>query len=185
MFSARKRSPGEKLGPGFWRRAGRHLSPKGGRKPRLGMRVWLTALFVLVTAFAAITAYEIVRPILEGTLRQASEARFKQVGDQFEGLLQQNDGQVSVQQIQSFAATRGLQWGIVRVEGRGAKRLQGDNDLELLPGVVKGAVEDQRSKQDIEQIETGVHAGQLQATYAAPIGGVRDEGGRVVEGTAV
>jgi len=173
MFSARKGSLGEKLGPGYW------------RKPRVGMRVWLTALFVLVTAFAAITAYEIVRPILEDTLNRASEARFRQVGEQFEGLLQQNEGQVTVQQIQSFAATRGLQWGIVRVEGRGARRLQGDNDLEWLPGVVKSAVAYQRPRQNIEQVETGVHARQLQATYAAPIGGVRDDGGRVVEGTAV
>ncbi|MCA1847819.1 MAG: hypothetical protein LC704_02320, partial [Actinobacteria bacterium] len=109
MFSARKGSLGEKL-----------LSPKGERKPRVSMRVWLTALFVLVTAFAAITAYEIVRPILEDTLDRASEARFRQVGEQFEGLLEQSDGQVSVEQIQSFASTRGLQWGIVRVEGKGA-----------------------------------------------------------------
>jgi signal transduction histidine kinase/HAMP domain-containing protein len=149
------------------------------------MRVWLTALFVLVTAFAAITAYEIVRPIMEDTLNRASEARFRQVGEQFEGLLQRNDGQVSVQQIQSFASIRGLQWGIVRVEGNGAIRLRGDADLEYLPGVVKGAVEDQRSKQNIEPIETGLRAGQLQATYAIPIADVRDKSGSVVEGTAI
>jgi signal transduction histidine kinase len=185
MFSARKGHLGEKPGPRSWRKAGQHLSPKGGLKPRVGMRVWLTALFVLVTAFAAITAYEIVRPILEDTLDRASEARFRQVGEQFEGLLQQNDGEVTVQQIQSFASTRGLQWGIVRVEGTKGTRLQGDRDLEWLPGVVKGAVEDQRSKQNIEPVETGTREGQLQATYATPIEGVRDEGGRVVVGTAV
>jgi signal transduction histidine kinase len=187
MFSARKGSPAQKLWPGFWRKADSDLSPKGERKPPyVGMRVWLTALFVLVTAFAAVTAYEIVRPIMENTLDRASEARFRQVGEQFEGLLQRNpERRVTVQQIESFASTRGLQWGIVQVEGNGAKRLQGDRDLEWLPGVVKGAVEDQRSKQNIEPIETGPRAGQLQATYAVPIGDVRDESGRVVEGTAV
>jgi signal transduction histidine kinase len=185
MFSARKRSLAGKLGPASWRKAGRRLSPKGEHKPRVSVRVWLTALFVLVTAFAAITAYEIVRPILEDTLNRASEARFRQVGEQFEGLLQQNDGRVSVEQMQAFASTRGLQWGIVRVEGDRGTRLRGDRDLEWLPGVVKGAVEDQRSKQNIEEIPTGVRAGQLQATYAVPIEGVTDESGTVVEGTAV
>src|SRR3712207_7265369 len=92
MFSVRKRSHGARLGQGPWRKVGRHLSPNGERKPHLSMRVWLTALFVLVTAFAAITAYEVVRPILEDTLDRASEARFRQVGEQFEGLLEQNDG---------------------------------------------------------------------------------------------
>jgi signal transduction histidine kinase len=146
------------------------------------MRVWLTALFVLVTAFAAITAYEVVRPILEDTLDRASEARFRQVGEQFEGLLEQNDGEVTVQQIQAFASTRGLEWGIVRA-GDG-KKLNGDLE-DWLPGVVKAAVRDQRSKQNIDPIETGAREGQLQATYAVPIEGVRDESGRVVEGTAI
>ena len=176
MSSARKRSLGGGLGPGSWHKAKRYLSPKAGRKPRVSMRVWLTALFVLVTAFAAITAYEIVRPILEDTLDRASQARFEQVGKQFEGLLEQNDGQVSVQQIQAFASTRGLEWGIVRV-GDG-KRLNGDVQ-EWLPGVAKAAVRDQRSKQNIEPILTGAREGQIQATYAAPIS-VRGE-----EGTAV
>ena len=182
MFSARKRSHGERQGPGPWRKAGRHLSPNGERKPRLSMRVWLTALFVLVTAFAAITAYEVVRPILEDTLDRASEARFRQVGEQFEGLLEQNDGEVTVQQIQAFASTRGLEWGIVRA-GDG-KKLNGDLE-DWLPGVVRAAVRDQRSKQSIDPIETGAREGQLQATYAVPIGGVRNESGRVVEGTAI
>jgi two-component system sensor histidine kinase ResE len=135
-----------------------------------------------VTAFAAITAYEVVRPILEDTLDRASEARFRQVGEQFEGLLEQNDGEVTVEQIQAFASTRGLEWGIVRA-GDG-KKLNGDLE-DWLPGVVRAAVRDQRSKQSIDPIETGAREGQLQATYAVPIGGVRDESGRVVEGTAI
>jgi signal transduction histidine kinase len=177
MFSAKKGLLGERLGPGPWRKARRHLSSKNGLKPRVGMRVWLTALFVLVTAFAAVVAYEIVRPMLEDTLDRASEARFKQVGEQFEGLLQQNDGRVTVQQIQSFAATRGLQWGIVNQDG---EKLQGDQDLLWLPGVVKGAVRDQRSKQNIAPVETGGRAGQLQATYAIPIEDVPGEEGTVI-----
>ena len=96
MSSARKGSLGGGFGSGSWRKARRYLSPKAGRKPRVSMRVWLTALFVMVTAFAAITAYEIVRPILEDTLDRASQARFEQVWKQFERLLEQNDGQVSV-----------------------------------------------------------------------------------------
>ena len=178
MFSARKRPPRERLGEGSWRRLGRYLSQRGGRKPRVGMRVWLTALFVLVTAFAAVAAYEIVRPILEGTLRQASEARFEQVGEQFEGLLLQNGGQISVDQIQTFAATRGLQWGIVRLQG--GVKLQGDDDLDWHAGVVKSAVKNQRPRYKIEQIETGPRAGQIQATYAAPLAVPGEEGTAVV-----
>ena len=54
MFSARKRTLGEKPGRTPWTKTRRRLSSglKGGLKPRVGMRVWLTAMFVLVTAFA-------------------------------------------------------------------------------------------------------------------------------------
>jgi signal transduction histidine kinase len=180
MFSARKGSSlGEKRGPDPRLDGGRSFYSKlrDGFKPRVGMRVWLTALFVLVTAFAAFTAYEVVRPMMEETLNRASQARFQQVGEQFERLLQQNDGRVSLQQIQSFAATRGLQWGIVNQEG---KKVHGDDDLEWLPGVVQSAIRDQRSKQKIEQVETGARAGQLQATYAIPIEEVPGERGTAV-----
>src|ERR687895_2652562 len=154
MFSAEERSSKDL---DFRRKARKLLaSKKGGEyRPRLSMRIWLTALFVLVTAIAAITAYEVVRPILEDTLDRASEARFRQVGEQFEGLLEQNDGEVTVEQMQSFASTRGLQWGIVRVEGNTGTRLRGDRDLDWLHGVLKSAVRDQRSRQNIEPIETG------------------------------
>jgi hypothetical protein len=53
------------------------------------MRVWLTALFVLVTAVAAVTAYEIVRPIMERSLKEASKTSFLEVGNQFEDQVQQ------------------------------------------------------------------------------------------------
>src|SRR5215218_11443921 len=86
MFSARDRSSGKGRERYLWRRARKRLAPKTGGefKPRLSMRIWLTALFVLVTAFAAITAYKIVHPILYETVNRSSEASFKQVGDQFE-----------------------------------------------------------------------------------------------------
>jgi signal transduction histidine kinase len=180
MFSARKGSSlGEKRGPDPRLDGGRSFYSKlrDGFKPRVGMRVWLTALFVLVTAFAAFTAYEVVRPMMEETLNRASQARFQQVGEQFERLLQQNDGRVSLQQIQSFAATRGLQWGIVNQEG---KKVHGDDDLLWLPGVAQSAIRDQRSKQNIEQVETGAREGQLQATYAIPIEEVPGERGTAV-----
>jgi two-component system sensor histidine kinase ResE len=152
-----------------------------GFKPRVGMRVWLTALFVLVTAFAAVVAYAIVRPILEDTLNRASEASFQQVGEQFETEVKQNP-HLTLQRIKSFAEIRGLQWGIVRAKD--GKQLRGNLE-DWNVGVVKGAVLNQGPRQKIEHIETGIRAGQLRATYAAPIEGVRDERGRVVEGTAI
>ncbi|HEY0128131.1 MAG TPA: hypothetical protein VGB40_03095, partial [Rubrobacteraceae bacterium] len=112
------------------------------------MRVWLTALFVLVTAFAAVTAYEIVRPIMEESLNQASKAAFRQVGHQFEGQVQQlrQRGQdLTVDRIRTFASTRGLQWGIVQSEGKGGTILEGN--LEgFLPGVVQKAVAERRPR---------------------------------------
>jgi len=181
MFSARKRTFKKKPGPGPWRKVRRRLSfrLKSGAKPRIGMRIWLTALFVLVTAFAAIVAYEVVNPILKDTLDRASEARFQQVGEQFEDLLRR-DNTLSVAQLKSFATTRGLQWGIV--SAKSGKKLMGDRDLDWHVGVVKSAIQTQRPKHEIEKIETGPRAGQIQATYAVPID-ARDVTGE--EGTAV
>jgi two-component system sensor histidine kinase ResE len=134
------------------------------------MRIWLTALFVLVTAIAAITAYEIVHPILYETLNRSSEAAFKQVGDQFEDQVQrlrERGEPVTEQRINAFARSHGLQWGIVRAED--GQQTQGDLE-NWSSGPVKRAVEEpRRPSDDIEPIEAGVHKGQLQATYAHPI----------------
>jgi signal transduction histidine kinase len=134
------------------------------------MRIWLTALFVLVTAFAAITAYEIVHPILYETLNRSSEAAFKQVGDQFENQVQrlrERGEPVTEQRINAFARSHGLQWGIVRAED--GQQTQGDLE-NWSSGPVRRAVEEpRRPSDDMEPIETGVHKGQLQATYAHPI----------------
>ena len=120
MFSAKKRPFWKESGAETWRRGRKLLSSKpwSGVRPRVSMRVWLTALFVLVTAVAAVAAYEIVRPILEQTLTRASDAAFRQVGEQFEASLRR-DPTPTTPQLEAFAATRGLQWGIVRVEGKG------------------------------------------------------------------
>jgi len=134
------------------------------------MRIWLTALFVLVTAFAAITAYEIVHPILYETLNRSSEAAFKQVGDQFEEQVQRlrDRGEpVTEQRISAFARSHGLQWGIVK--GEGGRQERGNLD-DWSPGPVRRAVEEPRRPNDsMKQIKTGVHKGQRMATYAYPI----------------
>jgi signal transduction histidine kinase len=170
MFSAKNKTLlKDKIGLGSPGKGGGSRFQRLGRwlRPRVSMRLWLTALFVLVTALAAFTAYEIVRPFLENTLDRASEARFRQVGEQFENQLRR-DPEPSVQDIRSFAAVRGLQWGIVKVEG--GQKIQGDDDLDQWDaGVVEEAVRDQEPRHRIEPIETGPRKGQIQATYAVPI----------------
>ncbi len=182
MFSAKKRASGK--GPDLdpRRKIRKLLAPRTGAefRPRLSMRIWLTALFVLVTAFAAITAYEIVRPIIYESLNRSSKAAFQQVGDQYQEQLQKlarRDENLTPQRLRSFAATRGLQWGIVRTSD--GTKLQGDDDLEWLPQVAKRAAEKREPSEAMEPVETGPRKGQLQATYAAPID-VNGEQGTVV-----
>jgi len=171
MFSAKRRSSGKGTDLDPWRKARKLLASDTGSefRPRLSMRIWLTALFVLVTAFAAITAYQIVHPILYDTLNRSSEAAFNQVGDQFEDQmlrLRERGESVTEQRISAFARSHGLQWGIVK--GGGVQE-RGNLD-EWSPGAVRRAVEEpRRPSDDMEQIETGLHKGQLQATYAYPI----------------
>src|SRR5215210_2217124 len=172
MFSAKEHSSGKGRDLDLWRKAKKRFASKTGGefRPRLSMRIWLTALFVLVTAFAAITAYQIVHPILYETLNRSSEAAFKQVGDQFEDQVQrlrERGEPVTEQRISAFARSHGLQWGIVRSED--GYLAEGNLD-DWSPGPVRRAVEEpRRPSDDMEQIETGVHKGQLQATYAYPI----------------
>jgi len=174
MFSAKERSSGKGRDLDLWRRVRKRLaSKKGGEfKPRLSMRIWLTALFVLVTAFAAITAYQIVHPILYDTLNRSSEAAFKQVGDQFEEQVQRLEERgesVTEQRISAFARSHGLQWGLVKADGNSGLQTQGNLD-DWSVGPVRRAVEEPRKpSRDMKPIETGVHKGQLQATYAYPI----------------
>ncbi|MDQ3377010.1 MAG: cell wall metabolism sensor histidine kinase WalK [Actinomycetota bacterium] len=153
-------------------------------RPRLSIRVWLTVLFVLVTAVSAVAAYGIVRPILETSLSRASDATFRQVAEQWDAQIRRDDSPTT-QDMQDFAETRNLQWGIVQVEGNGVRRLQGDNDLEPLPGVVKNTLEAGEPRWNTVPQQSGLHAGQRQATYAVPIRNVTDREGREMENTAI
>lgn len=172
MFSAKGRSAGKGRDLDLWRKARKRFAPRAGGKfkPRLSMRIWLTALFVLVTALAAITAYQIVHPILRETLNRSSEAAFEQVGDQFEDQvrrLKDHGEPVTEQRINSFARSHGLQWGIVR--GEDGQQTQGNLDEWSDVPVQRAVEEPRRPSYAREQIETGVHKGQRMATYAYPI----------------
>ena len=86
------------------------------------MRVWLTVLFVLVTAFAAVTAYEIVHPILArpstGRARPPSSRSGTSSKNRCRRLSERGED-LTEQRINSFARSHGLQWGIVQAEGNG------------------------------------------------------------------
>ena len=186
MFSAKKK-PDRKP-----RRQGSKLPSLkgiGDLRPRLSIRVWLTVLFVLVTAISAAAAYGIVRPILETSLSRASDATFRQVQEQWEAQLRRSNNSPSPQDMEDFAETRNLQWGIVQVAGEGEDRrflrLQGDDDLDWIPVVVENAVEEGESRRSIIAVQNGRHAGQRQATYAIYIEGVSDEQGREIANTAI
>ncbi len=183
MFSAKKkpdRNPRRKS-PGL-----PSLEAIEALRPRLSIRVWLTVLFVLVTAVSAAAAYGIVRPILEDSLSRASDATFRQVAEQWAAQIRRDDSP-STQDMQDFAESRNLQWGIVRVEPEANRglRLQGDADLEYLYGVVENAVVSGEPRWNTVPQQTGRHAGQRQATYAVPIRGVTDREDREVENTAI
>jgi signal transduction histidine kinase len=170
MFSAKKRASGKGPAPNPWRKARKLFARKGEFKPRLSMRIWLTALFVLVTAFAAVTAYNIVHPILDETLNRSSEAAFKQVGDQFEEQVQrlrERGEALNEQRISAFARSHGLQWGIVDKAGN---QIPGGNLDDWSVGTVERAFEEPRRPRDgKEPIKTGRYKGQQRATYAYPI----------------
>ncbi|WP_119066131.1 sensor histidine kinase [Rubrobacter indicoceani] len=139
---------------------------RGGFRPRVGIQVWLTALFMLVTAFAGITAYEIVRPIMEDTLDRASSRTFEQVGEQFQAQFAGGEG-LTIRQIQSFAASRGLQWGIVQAET--GNIVDGNLD-DWDASVVSRAVGQNRPSESMGEVpQGGAREGQIIATYASPI----------------
>jgi two-component system sensor histidine kinase ResE len=140
------------------------------------MQIWLTALFLFVTAFAGITAYELVRPILFETLKQAGEANFRQMEQQYETMVE-NNPQISKQRIKSFATGRGLQWGIVRA----SDGVMLDGNLEdWWPSVVERAATTGDPADNIAPIESGARRGAQRATYAAPIGVTGEQGTVVV-----
>ena len=170
MFSAKKRTKGRDPAPNPWHKARKLLARKGAFKPRISMRIWLTALFVLVTAFAEVTAYQIVHPILRDTLNRSSAAAFNQVGVQFEEQVQrlreQGEG-LNEQRISAFARSHGLQWGIVDKAG---SQVQGGNLDDWGVGTVERSFEEPRRPVDAKApIKTGRYKGQQRATYAYPI----------------
>ncbi len=182
MFSAKKkpdRTPRRK-GPGL-----PSLEAVGNLRPRLSIRVWLTVLFVLVTAISEVAAYGIVRPILEDSLTRASDATFRQVAEQWDAQIRREDNP-SPQDMQNFAETRNLEWGIVQVtQAEGVVRLRGDPELIPIYGVVKNSVEAQEPRWNTQPAPAGPRAGQRQATYAVPIRGVKDAQEREIENTAI
>jgi signal transduction histidine kinase/diacylglycerol kinase len=170
MFSAKKKAKGKDPAPNSWHKVKKLLARKGAFKPRLSMRIWLTALFVLVTAFAAITAYQIVHPILLETLNRSSEAAFKQVGDQFEEQVQRirdQGEQLNEQRISAFARSHGLQWGIVDKSGN--LKPGGNLDDWYVEKVERSFEEPRRPRYGKEPIKTGRYKGQQRSTYAYPI----------------
>ncbi len=178
MFSARKHLLRRRQDQEPWARGKRNVRPRlrGGFRPRVGIQVWLTALFLFVTAFAGVTAYELVRPILYETLRQAGEANFRQMEEQYETMIS-NSPQISKQRIKAFATSRGLQWGIVRA----SDGVMLDGNLEdWWPAVVDRAVSTGDPADNIAPVETGTRRGQQRATYAAPIDVPGEQGTAVV-----
>jgi signal transduction histidine kinase len=170
MFSAKKKASGKGPASNLLRKARDLLARRDEFKPRLSMRIWLTVLFVLVTAFAAITAYNIVHPILYQTLNRSSEAAFKQVGDQFEEQVQrlrERGEPLNEQRISAFARSHGLQWGIV--DGANNQVPGGNLDDWSVRTVERAFEEPRRPRDAMVPIKTGDHKGQLQATHAYPI----------------
>ena len=134
------------------------------RRPRISIKLWLTILFLLVTAFAVGTAYSIVYPRLERTLEQSAEASFRQVGDRFQEQLQ-GDPQLTEQYIRVYAISRGVQWGIVRADGSEVRGDPPDYDLD----VVKKALAQGGPDTGLKPVGSGDRKGQTLATYAVPI----------------
>jgi two-component system sensor histidine kinase ResE len=127
--------------------------------------LWLTVLFLLMTAFAGVAAYSIVQPRLERTLERNAAAAFNQIGDGFEQRLENNPN-ITLQNLETFANSRDVEWGIVQL--RGGKILEGDlGDYD--PEVVEEALERRAPVSELAQIESGDRRGQTRGTYAAPI----------------
>ncbi|MBV9454137.1 MAG: HAMP domain-containing protein [Rubrobacter sp.] len=135
-----------------------------GRRPRISIKLWLTILFLLVTAFAVGTAYSIVYPRLERTLEQSAEASFRQVGDRFQEQLQ-GDSRLTEQYIRVYAVSRGVQWGIVRADGSEVTGDPRDYDVD----VVKKALAQGAPDTGLKPVGSGDRKGQTLATYAVPI----------------
>jgi signal transduction histidine kinase len=130
----------------------------------LSIQVWLTVLFLLVTAFAGGTAYSIVYPRLAGTLQQTEEDSFEGVFDQFEDQLRSNP-RLTEEYISFYAINRGLQWGVMQEDGQTLRGDPGEYDEEA----VQTALAEGSPDVKLTRVESGEREGQTLATYAAPV----------------
>ncbi len=135
------------------------------RHSRVSIQVWLTLLFLFVTAFAAGTAYSIIYPRLESILEQSAEASFNMAFERLEEDIERN-AQLDEKYISTYAITRGLNWGIVRlVDG---EVLMGD-PVDYNRVAVRTALAQGRPDTELREVESGERQGQTLATYAAPV----------------
>ena len=141
----------------------------------LSIQVWLTVLFLLVTAFAGGTAYSIVYPRLAGTLQQTEEDSFEGVFDQFEDQLRSNP-RLTEEYISFYAINRGLQWGVMQEDGQTLRGDPGEYDEEA----VQTALAEGSPDVKLTEVESGEREGQTLATYAAPVTVPGESGATIV-----
>jgi signal transduction histidine kinase len=151
------------------------LGRRAGFRRRLSIQVWLTVLFLLVTAFAGGTAYSIVYPRLAGTLQQTEEDNFEGVFDQFEDQLRGNP-RLTEEYISFYAINRGLQWGVVGEDGRTVRGDPGEYDEETVRTALANGSPDVK----LTEVESGEREGQTLATYAAPVTVPGESGATIV-----
>ena len=151
------------------------LGRRAGFRRRLSIQVWLTVLFLLVTAFAGGTAYSIVYPRLAGTLQQTEEDNFEGVFDQFEDQLRGNP-RLTEEYISFYAINRGLQWGVVGEDGRTVRGDPGEYDEEAVRTALANGSPDVK----LMEVESGEREGQTLATYAAPVTVPGESGATIV-----
>ena len=151
------------------------LGRRAGFRRRLSIQVWLTVLFLLVTAFAGGTAYSIVYPRLAGTLQQTEEDNFEGVFDQFEDQLRGNP-RLTEEYISFYAINRGLQWGVVGEDGRTVRGDPGEYDEEAVRTALANGSPDVK----LTEVESGEREGQTLATYAAPVTVPGESGATIV-----
>ena len=151
------------------------LGRRAGFRRRLSIQVWLTVLFLLVTAFAGGTAYSIVYPRLAGTLQQTEEDNFEGVFDQFEDQLRSNP-RLTEEYISFYAINRGLQWGVVGEDSRTVRGDPGEYDEEAVRTALANGSPDVK----LTEVESGEREGQTLATYAAPVTVPGESGATIV-----
>jgi HAMP domain-containing protein len=140
------------------------LGRSAGFRRRISIQLWLTMMFLLVTAFAGGTAYSIVYPRFEGPLQRSEQDSFERVFDQFRDRLRSNP-RIDEQYISFYAINRGLQWGVVSEDGQTLKGDPGEYDAQ----VVQSAIENGVPETELKPAESEGHEEQTLATYATPI----------------